>query len=99
MQNVLWAFIENQDYTLADVPMFLNHENKEFRNHIISNIKYNSAVADFWRFEMFQRREPNQQERVDAALTRINTLLTHPDVRDIVGQQKTTLKFEMFLTL
>ena len=24
LQNVLWAFIENQEYTLAEVPMFLN---------------------------------------------------------------------------
>jgi hypothetical protein len=94
LQNVLWAFIENQDYTLADVPMFLNPRNEEFRNHIISNIKYNQAVADFWRDEFFQRREQDQQERVDAALTRINTLLTHPYVRHIIGQQKTTIDFE-----
>ena len=38
LQNVLWAFIENQGYTLADVPMFLNPRNEDFRNHIISNI-------------------------------------------------------------
>jgi hypothetical protein len=94
LQNILWAFIENQSYTLADVPMFLNPRNEDFRNHIISNIKYNSAVADFWRYEFFARRESVQQERVEAALTRINTLLTHPYVRDIVGQQKTTIDFE-----
>jgi hypothetical protein len=99
LQNVLWAFIENQGYTLADVPMFLNPRNEDFRNHIISNIKYNQAVADFWRFEFFSRREQSQQERVDAALTRINTLLTYPDVRDIIGQAKTTLSFETLLTL
>jgi hypothetical protein len=99
LQNVLWAFIENQGYTLADVPMFLNPRYEDFRNHIISNIKYNQAVADFWRFEFFSRREQSQQERVDAALTRINTLLTYPDVRDIIGQAKTTLSFETLLTL
>jgi hypothetical protein len=33
LQNVLRAFIENQDYTLADVPMFLNPRNEDFRNH------------------------------------------------------------------
>jgi hypothetical protein len=91
---VLWAFIENQDYTLADVPMFLNPRNEDFRNHIIGNIKYNQAVADFWRYEFFSRREQEQQERVDAALTRINTLLTHPYVRHIIRQQKTTIDFE-----
>jgi hypothetical protein len=99
LQNVLWAFIENQGYTLADVPMFLNHRNVDFRNHIVDNIKYNPAVADFWRYEFFERRESSVQERVEAALTRINTLLTYPDVRDIVGQAKTTLNFETLLTL
>jgi hypothetical protein len=99
LQNILRAFIENQDYTLADVPMFLNPQNVDFRNHIISNIKYNPAVADFWRHEFFQRRESAQQERVDAALTRINTLLTDDYVRHIVGQKQTTLDFEMLLTL
>jgi hypothetical protein len=29
LQNVLRAFIENQGYTLADVPMFLNPDNKD----------------------------------------------------------------------
>ena len=44
------------------------------------------------------RRETSQQERVDAALTRLNTLLTHPDVRDIVGQEKTTIDFGKLLS-
>ena len=34
LENVLWAFIENQGYTLADVPMFLNARYEDFRNHI-----------------------------------------------------------------
>jgi len=100
LQNILWAFIENQGYTLADVPMFLNPRKEDFRNHIIDNIKYNPEVADFWRYEFFdsKRGEQRQQERVDAALTRINTLLTHPDVRDIVGHAKTTIDFGKLLS-
>jgi Helicase HerA, central domain len=91
LQNVLWAFIENPEYTLAEVPMFLNYRNEAFRNHIVNNIRYTPAVADFWRYEFFERRERDQQERVDAALTRITTLLTHPYVRHIIGQRQTTI--------
>jgi hypothetical protein len=98
IQNVLHAFIENQGYTLADVPMFLNPRNENFRNHIVDNIIHEPQVADFWRFEFFERREQSQQERVDAALTRINTLLTHRYVRDIVGQQQTTIDFGKLLS-
>jgi hypothetical protein len=97
LQNTLWAFIENQEYTLAEVPMFLNPRNVAFRNYILSNIKHNSAVVEFWLFEFFARREREQQERVDAALTRITTLLTHPYVRHIIGQRKTTIDFEDIL--
>jgi hypothetical protein len=100
LQNILWAFIENQDYTLAEVPMFLNPRNEDFRNHIINNVKYSPGVADFWRYEFFdsKRGEQRQQERVDAALTRINTLLTHPYVRHIIGQEKTTVDFEKLVS-
>ena len=93
LQNTLKAFIENQDYTLADVPLFLDVRNSAFRNHIVSNIKREPAVAAFWRQEFSLRRERDQQERVDAALTRINTLLTHQHIRHIVGQHTTTVDF------
>ena len=97
LQNTLWAFIENPEYTLAEVPMFLNPRNTAFRDYIISNIKHNPAVADFWRYEFFQRRERDQQERVDAALTRITTLLTHPYIRHIISQKGTAISFEAML--
>jgi hypothetical protein len=97
LQNVLRAFIENQAYTLADVPLFLNPRNFAFREHILRNTTHNPAVVDFWRSEFFERRERDQQERVDAALTRINTLLTNPYVRHIVGQHQTTINFEHVL--
>jgi hypothetical protein len=97
LQNTLRAFIENQEYTLADLPMFLNPRNTTFRDHILNNVKHSPAVVDFWRYELFERRERSQQERADAALTRINTLLTNPYVRHIVGQQKTTINFESVL--
>jgi len=95
LQNVLWVFIENPQYCLTELPLFLNprKENQPFRNHILSNVKLNPACVDFWKYEFFERREHSQQERADAALTRINTLLTHPYVRHIVGQQVTTLDF------
>ena len=80
-------------------PCVLNYKNKEFRQEILSRVKNNTACLDFWEYEFFERRERNQQERVDAALTRINTLLTHRYVRDIVGQKEKTLNFSSYLNL
>jgi hypothetical protein len=98
LQNVLWAFIEHGEYTLAEVPLFLNPRNTAFRKEILNKVKLNPACRDFWQYEFFERRERDQQERVDAALTRINTLLTHPYVRHIIGQP-TTISFSQFVTI
>src|SRR4051794_14317905 len=93
VQNTLYAFIENPGYTLAEVPMFLI--DSAFRTYIVENMKYNTEVASFWkhRFES-GRRERLESQQIDAALTRINTLLGHPYVRNIIGQSKTTLNFK-----
>jgi hypothetical protein len=99
LQNVLWAFIEHGEYTLAEVPLFLNPQQSAFRKEILSKIKLNTACRDFWEYEFFQRRERDQQERVDAALTRINTLLTHPYVRHIIGQKQTKTDFLHFFSV
>jgi hypothetical protein len=93
IQNTLFAFIENQGFTLAEVPLFLDPANTDFRNHIVSNIKYNPRVAYFWERE-FGRHQKEQQERVDAALTKVSALLSDPDVFHIISQQKTTIDFQ-----
>jgi hypothetical protein len=41
LQNTLYAFVENPEFTLAEVPAFLEARNTEFRNYIARNIKHN----------------------------------------------------------
>jgi hypothetical protein len=91
IQNTLYVFLENQDYTLAEAPRFLL--DADFRGKLVSNMRYNSEVVDFWRYRFGQRRERDQEAQVDAALTRFSTFLGHPYVRDIIGQKQTTLDF------
>jgi hypothetical protein len=93
IQNTLYAFIENQDYTLAEVPLFYTNEN--FRYHLVKNMKYNTDVKDFWLTRFEGKRDIDQQRQVDAALTRISTLLGHPYIKHIVGQKETTVYFPM----
>ena len=91
IQNTLYVFIENQDYTLSEVPLFLT--NVDFRNYLVGNMRFNADVADFWLYEFGARRERDQQDQVQAALTRVRTLLNQQYVRDIVGQKTTTVDF------
>jgi hypothetical protein len=95
LEYTLYVFIENQEYTLAEVPLFLTNEG--FRNHVVSNVKYNLEAADFWRYEFGAKREREQQAQIQAALTRVRTLLGHPYVKHIIGQHKTTIDFPRML--
>jgi hypothetical protein len=38
LQNTLYVFLENQEYTLADIPLFLT--DPAFRNHLLSQVKF-----------------------------------------------------------
>jgi hypothetical protein len=43
IEYTLYAFIENQEYTLNEVPQFLTDQ--AFRNHLVGNIKYEPQIA------------------------------------------------------
>lgn len=91
LSNTLPVFIENQGYTLADMPLFL--QNKEFRARLLSNVRYNTQPLDFWKKAFSTSRDTDQQAKVDAALTRLYILLTKEYVRHVISQPKTTLDF------
>ncbi len=91
LDHLIYAFLENPGYSVVDFPLFLR--DKSFRDYIVSNVTVNKQVADFWKYEFAQKRDPDQQKQVDAAKTRIELLLLHPSVRYILSQRDTTLDF------
>lgn len=46
LQNTLYVLIENQGYTLADLPLFFR--DYAFRDYIVGNIQYNWQVKNYW---------------------------------------------------
>lgn len=38
LAHTLYVFVENPEYTLAEVPLFLNPQNSAFRNHLLQNV-------------------------------------------------------------
>src|SRR5205823_6024639 len=91
LHNSIYALLENQGYTIAEIPMLL--ENRAFRQHIASNIKINREVAEFWleRFERLSKKD--REEQVESTLNRLNAVLGHPLVKNIVGQTQSTINF------
>lgn len=89
LQNTLPVFIELQDFTLAEIPLFLT--SRDFRQALLKRVRYNRSAVDFWRYEF-------KEEQAQSALVRIRSILSNPYVRDIVGQKQTTLNFERSVT-
>jgi hypothetical protein len=80
IQYSLYVFIENQGYTLAELPLFLT--DKTFREHLLRNVKHHTEAVAFWRQEF----DPIQAQ---AALTRVRSLLGDMYVSHIIGQETT----------
>ena len=66
IQNTLYVFIENQEYTLAEVPRFLI--NPEFRNYLLSKVRYKADVVDFWKYQFHPRQAESARTRVTSLL-------------------------------
>ena len=47
IQNAIYAFIENQEYTLAEFPTFFR--DREFREFLVSKMQYNMRVKPLFR--------------------------------------------------
>lgn len=84
IEYTLYAFIENQEYTLNEVPRFLT--NQAFRNHLVGNIKYEPQIAEFWQYSF-------KQKQAEAFHTRVTTLLGDTALRHIVSQRESTIDF------
>jgi hypothetical protein len=91
LQNTIYAFIENQGYTLAEFPIFFR--DREFREFMAGNIKYNDIVRHYWLKTFASKNKRDQDAQMEAAQTRTEIMLAHPYVRHIVGQQKSTIDF------
>lgn len=88
IQYTIYAFIQNHEYTLVDIPLFL--KNPSFRNMLVGNITRNHQALNFWKYEF----SPKEAE---ATLTRVETLLGDPYVRHIVSQARSTIDFRSFI--
>jgi hypothetical protein len=91
IQNILPVFIENQTYTLSEVPQFLS--DGKFRAALVASLRYHPEVTHFWghQFEAFRGKAPG-------ALSHLLAFFTNPYVRDIVGQSQTSVDFAKYLT-
>ena len=91
LENTLPVFIGNQDYTIAEIPLFLM--NGVFRSHLLTRTLTNPLVLDFWTYDFGTKNDREQREMVQPLLTRLNQLLSIDIVRHVICQSKTTVNF------
>jgi hypothetical protein len=88
LQSLLPIFIELQEYTLAEMPLFLN--DSAFRAHVLEKVKYNIDLLDYWQYKY-------EEIQAQSARNRVGSLLSDPRVRHIIGQLKPTINFEQIV--
>jgi hypothetical protein len=88
--NTTLTLLENPGYTMAEIPLLLY--NQTFRKHLVNNLS-NDQVQDFWEQEYNTLSGKDQREEIASTLTRVNSFIRQPLVRNIVGQPQTTVDF------
>ena len=84
IQYAFAVFVENPEYTLAEIPLFLT--NLAFREHLLANVRHNRRVVHWWE-------DYYHPKKAEAAISRLSLLLGHDQVAHIIGQKKTTIDF------
>ena len=88
LRNILIALAYNPKTTLLHVNSML--ENEDFRNLIVKQVE-DPVVKMFWQeeFKVFLKRP----ERLMSVQNKIGALASQPILRNIIGQTKSTIKF------
>jgi len=90
-QPTMRIFIEHQEYTLAEVLLFLN--DIAFRRHILGKVKYETESLEFWENEFPKRQRTDQDRMLQSFRSRLNRLLGNKFVSHIISQRQTTVNF------
>lgn len=90
LSNIALTLIENQGYTMAEIPLLL--ESESFRRKLTSGLK-NFPVKQFWELTYNRMSERDQREYSSSTLNKVRSFLRNPIVYNIVGQRKTTIDF------
>lgn len=84
-RHTLWALVEANGCTLADVPPLLL--DKDFRRHIVASVS-DQTLRDFWLQE-FERYIPRfRAEAISPILNKIGQFLSNPQVRGVISQKR-----------
>ncbi len=88
LTNIILALLENDNQSLLGVNRMLT--DKEYRKFIVSNVT-DPTVKEFWEKEYANYTERFAQEAAPAIQNKVGQFVGNPLIRNIVGQQKTSI--------
>ncbi len=88
--NTLLALIEYPNTTLLDIGRM--YSNKEFRNHVIENIK-DPQVRKYWIEDYANYNERYVQDATPAIQNKLGQFTANPLIRNIIAQPKSSFNF------
>ena len=91
LRNSFFPLIANQDYTIAEIPLFL--EEKQFRDRLLQNPSIRPEVVRFWHNTFDRMPSNDQREEIASTRRRLDHFGDFDEIRHIVGQSKTTIDF------
>lgn len=80
-----------RNLTLLELPQLLT--DSAFRRGLVGEIA-EKAIADYWRGRYDPLSERMQAQVREPLLTRVSAFLANPQIREIVGQRKSTFSFD-----
>jgi hypothetical protein len=89
--NSVYILLENEGYTLADAPLLL-WKDTTFRNSLLKNVT-TTSVRDFWYQEFDALPERDKRDQVGPAISRLDILVGSPILKEIIGQNESTIDF------
>lgn len=88
LRNAILALLEQEDSTLLGVMRILS--DKEYRKKVVANLT-DPVVKQFWTDEFSKYSSKFEVEAVAPIQNKVGQFLTNPMIRNIVGQQKSSL--------
>jgi hypothetical protein len=90
LRNTVMALLEFQNATMLGIPRMLTDD--KFRAQVVKQVT-DPLVKAFWEKEFAAMQDKQRTEAVAPILNKVGQFLSSPDVRNILGQVKSSIDF------
>jgi type IV secretory pathway TraG/TraD family ATPase VirD4 len=94
LRYIILALLETPDSNILGIPRILS--DTTYRHRVINQLQ-DPVVKQFWANEFASWNEQYSSQAIIPILNKVGQFISNPIIRNMVGQQKSTLDFEKFM--